>query len=213
VTLTLITDTRVAIPSCLLIYVTHTPSLVSIGQSNLKLLSENWISIFRNSDLDLDHRHLGSNPKLPLDISHPYSKFCVNRPKQTKVIERKPKVDARPPAHRRLQHYNNPVFVENLVNKIGKTEWRCLCIALLLNEIELRTGFLVDILCSFRVPDNVQSVKNKQRTITPKLGNAELYFLCTYFHSMRSIYLQRFLLIPLVVQVMSWTRCGWTDIH
>jgi len=24
----------------------------------------------------------------------------------------------RPPARRRLQHYNNPVFVENLVNKL-----------------------------------------------------------------------------------------------
>jgi len=36
-------------------------------------------------------------------------------------------------------------------NKIGKTELRCLCIAPLLNEIELPTGFLVDILYSFRV--------------------------------------------------------------
>jgi len=33
--------------------------------------------------------------KLPLDISYPYTKFGVNRPKQTKVIELKPKVDAR----------------------------------------------------------------------------------------------------------------------
>ena len=47
------------------------------------------MSIFSNSDLDLDHRHLGSNPKLCLDGSFPYSKFGVNRPKQTKVIERK----------------------------------------------------------------------------------------------------------------------------
>jgi len=30
-----------------------------------------------------------SNPKLRLDVSYPYSKFGVNRPKQTKVIERK----------------------------------------------------------------------------------------------------------------------------
>ena len=82
----------------------HAPSLVSIGQSKLKLLSGNWIYIFSNSDLD--QRHLGSNLKLPLDISYPYSKFSVNRLMQTKVIERKPKVDActptrpsaRPPA-------------------------------------------------------------------------------------------------------------------
>jgi len=26
----------------------------------------NWIYIFSNSDLDLDHRHLGNNPKLRL---------------------------------------------------------------------------------------------------------------------------------------------------
>ena len=63
--------------------------LVSICQSKLKLLSENRISIFSNSDLDLDHRHLGSNHKLRLEVSYPYSKFGVNRPKQTKVIERK----------------------------------------------------------------------------------------------------------------------------
>jgi len=51
-----------------------------------------------NSDLDLDHKHLGSNSKLGLDVSYPYSKFGVNGPKQTKVIEQKPKVDARPTA-------------------------------------------------------------------------------------------------------------------
>jgi len=44
---------------------------------------------FSNSDLDLDHIHLGSNPKLRLDVSYLYTKFGVNRPKQTKVIERK----------------------------------------------------------------------------------------------------------------------------
>ena len=64
-------------------------SLVSIGQSKLKLLSGNWISIFSNSDLDLNHIHLGSNPKLCLDVSYPYTKFGVNRPSQTKVIEQK----------------------------------------------------------------------------------------------------------------------------
>ena len=35
---------------------------------------------FSYSDLDLDHRHLGSNPKLRLDVSYPYSKFGVNKP-------------------------------------------------------------------------------------------------------------------------------------
>jgi len=83
VTLTLITYTWVAIPSCVLMKATYTASLVSIGQIKLKVLSGNWISILSNSDLDLDHRHMGSKPKLPLDISYPYSKFGVNRPKQT----------------------------------------------------------------------------------------------------------------------------------
>jgi len=64
----------------------HAPSLVSIGRSKLKLLSRNWISIFSNSDLNLDHRHLGSNPKLRITVSYPYSKFGVNRPEQTKVL-------------------------------------------------------------------------------------------------------------------------------
>jgi len=64
----------------------YAPSLVSIGQSKLKLLSGNLISIFSNSDLDLNHIHLGSNLKLRLDVSYLYSKFGVNRPKQTKVI-------------------------------------------------------------------------------------------------------------------------------
>jgi hypothetical protein len=31
--------------------------------------------LFLASDLDLDHRQLGSNPKLPLDISYPHTKF------------------------------------------------------------------------------------------------------------------------------------------
>ena len=46
---------------------------------------------FSNSDLDLDHRHLGSNPKQRLDVTYmyPYSKFGIKRQKQTKVIERK----------------------------------------------------------------------------------------------------------------------------
>jgi len=61
----------------------HAPSLVSIGQSKLKLLSGHQISIFSNNDIDLDHKHLGSNPKLRLDVSYTYTKFGVNRPKQT----------------------------------------------------------------------------------------------------------------------------------
>jgi len=91
--------------------------MVSIGQSKLKLLSGNWISIFNNSDLDLDRRHLGSNPKLRLDVSYLYSKFGVNRPKQTKVIERKPQFDAikdtptRPPARpAAIRQSNNQDF-------------------------------------------------------------------------------------------------------
>jgi hypothetical protein len=50
-------------------------------------MSGNWISIFSNNDIDLDHRHLGSDSKLPLDISYPHTKVGVNRSKQTQVIE------------------------------------------------------------------------------------------------------------------------------
>ena len=41
---------------------------------------ERKLILFSNSELDLDHRHLGSNPKLRLDVSYPYSKFGVNKP-------------------------------------------------------------------------------------------------------------------------------------
>jgi len=54
-----------------------------------KVIERKLNFFFNNSDLDLDHRHLGSNPNLSLDVSYPNNKFGVNRPKQTKVIERK----------------------------------------------------------------------------------------------------------------------------
>ena len=83
---------------------------------------------FSNSDLDLDHIHLGSNPKLRLDIGHLYSNFGVNRPKQTKVNERKPQFDAirdtparpttRPTARPPFANLISRIFVENLVNQM-----------------------------------------------------------------------------------------------
>jgi len=51
-----------------------------------KVIEQKLNFFFSNIDIDLDHRHLGSNPKLHLDVSYPYSKFGVNRPKQTKAI-------------------------------------------------------------------------------------------------------------------------------
>jgi len=45
--------------------------------------------IFSNSDIDPDRRHLDSKLKLRLDVSYPYSKFGVNRSKQTNVIDQK----------------------------------------------------------------------------------------------------------------------------
>jgi len=50
-------------------------------------------------NLPLNHNLSGSNSKLPLDIGYPQTKIDVNRPKQTKVIEQKQKVDDQPPAH------------------------------------------------------------------------------------------------------------------
>jgi len=54
-----------------------------------KVIEQKLNFYFSNSDFDLDHRHLGNNPKLRLDVSYPYSKFGVKRQKQTKVIEQK----------------------------------------------------------------------------------------------------------------------------
>jgi len=48
-----------------------------------KIIKQKLNFYFSNSDLDLDHIHLGRNPTLRLDVSYPYSKFGVNRPKQT----------------------------------------------------------------------------------------------------------------------------------
>ena len=66
--------------------------------------------LFGDIDLGLDHRHVSSNLRLHSDISNPYTKFGVNRSKQTQLIDPKPKVDDRPPGRLnacRLQHYNN----------------------------------------------------------------------------------------------------------
>jgi len=62
---------------------------VNRPKQTVKVIERKLNLFFSNNDLDLDHRHLGSNPKLRLDRSYPYIKFGVNRPKLTKVIERK----------------------------------------------------------------------------------------------------------------------------
>jgi hypothetical protein len=66
------------------------------------------------SDLDLHHRQLSSNPKLPLNKSYQHTKFGINRSKQTQVNEQKPKVDTRLPT----SALKLPVFVKNLVENI-----------------------------------------------------------------------------------------------
>jgi len=48
-----------------------------------KVIERKLNFFFSNNDLDLDHRHLGSDPKLRIDVSYLYTKFGVNRPKQT----------------------------------------------------------------------------------------------------------------------------------
>jgi len=54
-----------------------------------KVIERKLNFFFSNNDLDLDNRHLGSNPKLRLNVSYKYTKIGVNRPKQTKVNEPK----------------------------------------------------------------------------------------------------------------------------
>jgi hypothetical protein len=90
VTLTLITDTWVAIISCLLIYISHPNTKFGVKRPKQTQVIERKLNFYISiSDLYIDLRHLGSNPKLPFDISYPYTKFSVNRSKQTQVIERK----------------------------------------------------------------------------------------------------------------------------
>ena len=79
----------------------HAPSLVSRGQSKLKLLSENRISIFSNSDLDLDHRHLSGN--------HSLTPFRIRPPARP---------TARPTARPPFANLITRIFVENLVNNV-----------------------------------------------------------------------------------------------
>jgi len=62
--------------------------------------------------------------------------------------------------------------------------------------------------------DKVQSVKNERRAITPKLGKAELGFLCTAF-LLNKLYLPTKFLVNTFcgLRVMSRTKCGRTDEH
>jgi len=64
------------------------PSLVPIGQSKLQLLSKNYFSILVTVTLTLITDAWLAIP-IGVDVSYIYSKFGVNRQKQTKVIEQK----------------------------------------------------------------------------------------------------------------------------
>jgi len=120
-------------------YWLHAPSLESIGQSKLKLLSGHWISIFSNSNLDLNHRHLGSNPKPPLD-THTASLVSIGQSKLKLLsgnlsltpfrIRPKPtaRPNARPPARSPFTNLITRIFVENLVKidllaEISLVDW------------------------------------------------------------------------------------------
>jgi len=65
------------------------PKFVVNRPKQIKVIEGKLNFYFSNSDLDLDHIHMGSNLKLRPDVSYKYTKFGVNRPKQTKVIDRK----------------------------------------------------------------------------------------------------------------------------
>ena len=57
------------------------------------------------------------------DIRYSYSKFGINRPKQTKVIERKPKVDARPPSHPPAADFSITITRFSLKTWLKTTAW------------------------------------------------------------------------------------------
>jgi len=82
-TLTLLTDIWVAMQTFAYFY--NLPS-DKVRREQAKATSSYWgnlFSIFSNSDLDLKQRPLGSNPKLPLDISYTNTMFGVIQPEQT----------------------------------------------------------------------------------------------------------------------------------
>jgi hypothetical protein len=65
-------------------------------------------------------------------------------------------------------------------------------------SIYLHSFMLIPLIVLELCPGQSTKCKNKQRAIIQRLGKAELLFLCTV-HSIRSINLQSFMLIPLVV--------------
>ena len=62
--------------------------MIGVNRAKQTKVFERKLNIyFSNSDLDLDHIHQGSHPKLRFDLRYPYTKFGAKKPKQTKVIE------------------------------------------------------------------------------------------------------------------------------
>ena len=94
-------------------------------------------------------------------------------------------------------------------------ELRFLCTALLLNAIYLpvQSFLLIPLKVLELCPRQSSNNKNKQRAITPKLGNAELFLCTALLHN--EIYLPTKFLVETSCsfKVMSQTRCGRMDGH
>jgi hypothetical protein len=73
-----------------------------------------------------------------------------------------------------------------------------------MRSIYLQSFLLISLVVLLLCPGQISNCKNEQRAITPKLGNVELWFCCTalLLNEISSIYLQSFLLIPLVVLLL-----------
>jgi hypothetical protein len=84
--------------------------------------------------------------------------------------------------------------------KLGKTEVWFISTALLYNEIYLPTIFmLVSLIVLELCPGQSSKCKNKQRAIIKNKARQSYGFYAVHTYSIRSIYLQSFMLIPIVV--------------
>jgi hypothetical protein len=80
-----------------------------------------------------------------------------------------------------------------------------------MRSIFLQSFMLLPHIVLESCPGQSSKCKNKQRAIIQKLGKAELQFLCTAYLLNGSIYLQSFMLIPIVVSKLCSGQENRTD--
>jgi len=102
-----------------------------------------------------------------------------------------------------------------IIKIFSKEELQFLCNALLLNEIYLLTQLLlIPYVVSGLCPGQSSTCKSEQMATPPKLGKAELLFICTTL-LLNKIYQPTKCLVDTSCSFirMSRTRCGRTDVR